>query len=157
VWLPVDFPPKELEGKRIAQDAKVIRSSSENADGEASNAVDGFEDTLWHSRWSGEDVPGYPHELVIELGETMELTGLTVLPRQVGINGWISEYEVYVSQDGKSWGAPAAKGAFERSKERKTVQFANPTTCRYLRFVALKGFDNQVWASLAELEVVLAK
>jgi len=156
-WLPADFPPKELKGKRVAQDAKVIRSSSENADGEASNAVDGFEDTLWHSRWSGEDVPGYPHELVIELGETMELTGLTVLPRQVGINGWISEYEVYVSQDGKSWGAPAAKGAFERSKERKTVQFANPTTCRYLRFVALKGFDNQVWASLAELEVVLAK
>jgi hypothetical protein len=157
VWLPEDFPPKELKGKRVAQHAKVIRFSSENADGAAGNAVDGFEDTIWHSRWSGDNVPNYPHELVLDLGETMELSGVSLLPRQVGVNGWINEYEVYASQDGTDWGEPAAKGAFDRSKEKKTVQFAKPTTCRCLRFVALKGFDGQVWASMAEVDVVLAE
>ncbi|NDK15412.1 MAG: discoidin domain-containing protein, partial [Armatimonadetes bacterium] len=156
-WLPADFPPKELKGKRVAQNAVVVGFGSENADGPASDAVDGFADTIWHSRWSGNNVPGCPHELVVDLGATMELSGLTVLPRQTGVNGWINEYEVYVSQDGKTWGEPAAKGAFDRGKEKKTVQFANPAICRFIRFVALKGFDNQVWASLAELEVVLAK
>ena len=87
----------------------------------------------------------------------MKLTGIRCLPRQDGNpNGWIKNYAVHVSADGKDWGQPVAKGAFPQNAEWHTIRFANPVETQFLRLIALSGFDSsQPFASLAELSITV--
>jgi hypothetical protein len=119
---------------------------------EASNAIDGNPNTIWHTAWEPTPAP-YPHEIQIELAESREIRGFTYLPRQDMTNGWIDKYEVYVSPDGQSWSDPAATGRFERSRDPKKILFSEARTGRFFRFVALSGFDGQAFASAAEIDL----
>ncbi|MEN6498207.1 MAG: discoidin domain-containing protein, partial [Thermoguttaceae bacterium] len=61
---------------------------------------------------------------------------------------------VYVSQDGKTWGSPAAKGTLVPTPDEKTLLFDRPREARYVRFVATEGFQRQRFASVAELGII---
>ena len=68
-------------------------------------------------------------------------------------------YEFYVSEDGKTWGVPAAAGEFANIKANPILQnvtFANPVTGRYFRFVAVHAVDNWDQVVVAELGVIPA-
>jgi hypothetical protein len=69
-------------------------------------------------------------------------------------NGWIDKYEVYISSDGRDWGAPAAAGRFERNREQKKILFEEGKKGRFFRFVALSGFGTQAFASAAEIDLI---
>jgi hypothetical protein len=71
-------------------------------------------------------------------------------------NGWINKYEVYVSADGQNWGEPAAMGNFEPNRNKKKILFDKSTEGRFFRFVGLSGFDGQIFASMAELDIIQA-
>ncbi|HET6452927.1 MAG TPA: discoidin domain-containing protein [Armatimonadota bacterium] len=143
-------PPTALQ----SLGAKVLKVDSEDVANPATNAIDGDPDTFWHTQWQG-DQPPYPHEIQIDLQQTIELTGFKYLPRQDMQNGWFTEYEFYVSEDAKDWGTPVAKGSFALDAKEKTILFA-PCKGRYIRLVALKGRDDSPWAGIAELDVLLA-
>jgi hypothetical protein len=143
--------------------AKVLLADSCETGNEPANAIDDNPDTLWHTAYSS---PGtfavtskqpesdYPHEIQIELAAASEFGGFTYVPRKDGFNGFVAQYEFYASDDGKTWGMPVAKGFFSRTADEKTVLLAQPCTARYVRFVALRGFEGQKWASMAELKLV---
>jgi hypothetical protein len=141
---------QELGGK--------IRADSHAPDYGPEQAIDGDPNTMWHTPWD-EPAPRFPHELVIELANPAKLAGLTCLPRQDdNRNGWIKEYAVYTSADGKNWGKPVAKGAFKPNAELQAVKFGMPVEAQYLRFVAVSSFDSsQPYASLAELDVIMGE
>ncbi|MHC4440944.1 MAG: discoidin domain-containing protein, partial [Planctomycetota bacterium] len=135
--------------------ARLIMADSEAAEHKATNAIDGNPNSIWHTPW-GEDAPAYPHEFQIELPESLEIKGFTYLPRQDMSNGWINEYEVYVSTDAENWGEPAATGTFERNRAKKKVLFDKNKEGRFFRFIALSGLDGQIFASMAELDIIPA-
>ena len=97
------------------ENVKVTGFSSE-ADYEGSNAVnalDGDEQTLWHSDWAYK--AGMPQYLTVDLGRDYDLTDVTFLPRQDGgTNGDIFEAEVLVSDtaDGYEMGPATSMGTF---------------------------------------------
>ena len=101
-------------------------------------------------------MPGFPHEIVVELDRSQRLAGMTYVPRQDVPNGWIAGYEVYVSGDGKDWGAPAASGTFGNNGRTQTVRFAKPRTGRFPRLVATSGIKPEPFATVAELDVIKA-
>jgi beta-galactosidase len=156
------FAPKiSLDAKRIQSllktpsllsNAKVVMVDSEALGYEATNAIDDNPKTLWHTSWEPTPAP-YPHEIQIELPEST-IKGFTYLPRQDMTNGWIERYEVYISDDGQSWGAPAASGQFEKGRAEKKVLFSDAHKGRFFRFVALSGFDGQAFASAAEINLI---
>ena len=124
---------------------------------EVANAIDGDPETMWHTSWEG-DMPNYPHELVVEFDGTRNLAGFTALPRQDGNqNGWIKDFAFYVSADGKTWGDSVAKGTFAKNAKLKTVKFAKPVTTKFVKLVALSGYADGPWASLAEFNVIDAE
>ena len=131
----------------------VSASSFQPNEGEPANAIDGNPDTFWHSRWSP-DVAKPPHELVIDLGSSTRIAAVVYTDRVEQANGRVRDYEIYLSEDGKTWGAPAAKGRFGRPAGEHTVQLPAPVTARFLRFVALSEVNNQPYASVAELAIV---
>jgi len=131
-----------------------IHADSEQPGYEATNAVDGDEATMWHTVWDG-DAPGFPHWLELEMDAPEELTGCALLPRQDGNrNGWIKQYALYVSQDGRHWGEPVATGTFPANDQLHTVKFATPVTAKFIKLVALSGHANGPWASLAEFKLL---
>lgn len=134
--------------------ARIVRASSQQPGYEAASILDGDVGTLWHSAW-GENAPSFPHELVIAFENSAALGGCRLIPRQDGNrNGWIKDYAVYASADGRTWGQPLARGALERNSEPKEIRFQAPPASRFLKLVALSGFDSNPFASLAEMELL---
>ncbi len=139
--------------------ARVVSVTSEQPDNEAHKAIDGDMQTFWHSQWIPEPA-GYPQELVIELEETLEISGFEYLPRQDGHrNGRVAEYEFYISKDGENWGEPAASGTFENNQSRQRVMFAQPQQDqrhkgRYIKFVSLSGFGSDPHTAVADIELL---
>ena len=134
--------------------AHIIKASSAQSGYEAENAIDGNTATLWHTSWE-EPTPGYPHELQIGFAKPLRLRGFSVLPRQDrNRNGWIKDYEFYVSRDGQTWGAPVARGTFSQDEKSKRVLLDHLVDAQFVRLVALSGYGNGPWASLAEFEIL---
>jgi hypothetical protein len=131
-----------------------VRADSAEEDYPAENVLDGDPNTLWHTPW-GDSETKFPHELVIELPKPARLTGISCLPRQDGNrNGWIKTYAVHISTDGKNWGLPVAQGAFDRNDSLHVIKFGQLVETRFLKLIALSGFDAKApYASLAELSV----
>lgn len=127
--------------------------SEETAGGDnaAVNAIDGDPSTIWHTEWFTADPPP-PHEIQLDLGSTRQVCGLRYLPRPGGGNGTVADYEVYLSQDGTTWGQPVATGTFPPGAEEKWIPFAE-TQARYVRFVALSEVNDNPWTSAAEISV----
>jgi hypothetical protein len=115
-------------------------------------ALDGEPGTFWHTEYVGAN-PGYPHEFVIDLGKKQTVGGLIYVPRTDGnSNGRVREYEVYVSQDGKQWGKPLAKGRWTNDATTKYASLS-PTPARYVKLRGLGEVNGQPYMSAAEIGV----
>ncbi len=144
--VPIDPPPAKLAWHATA-------SSFEPGEGEPQNALDNDPATFWHSRWS-DPAAKSPHALVVDLGKPT-LVGHVLLTARGGDNhnGRIRDYELYVSSDGQTWGAAAAKGALRDRDGAQTVRLNEAKTVRFVKLVVLSDWSNGGWASLAEFDV----
>ena len=135
----------------------VVGTSSEETghddDCPAANLVDGDPSTIWHTMYSV-TVSIYPHSVDFDCSEPRQIKGFTFLPRQTGRTGMIKDYEIYVSADGKNWGSPIHKGAFDNTAALKTVEFNTKQNARFLRFNALSSHDGYDYASGAEFSIL---
>jgi hypothetical protein len=134
---------------------KVRKVDSQAAGYEGENAVDGDPATIWHTAWEPSPKP-FPHEIEFELEKAVEVQGFRYTPRQDMTNGRIAEYEFYVSDDGQTWGEPAAKGTWKNAAAEQQVMLKTPKKGRYLRLVALSEVKSQAFAAVAEFDVIAA-
>jgi len=149
----VEMIRRLLRKPSLLSGVSVTKTDSEAPDYEGGNAIDGNPDTIWHTPWE-QGAPSYPHEIQLELPENLGIKGFTYLPRQDMSNGWIDQYEAYVSTDGQNWGEPAATGRFDKGRDQKRILFEKGVTGRFFRFVATSGFDKQKFASVAEIGLI---
>ncbi len=138
---------------------KVVSTSCKGEGELVGNAIDGNPRTLW----STHDKAGHhspPQEVVVDMGESHELSGFLYLPRQDSITaGNVDRYAFYVSADGKEWGNPAAQGEFGNilaNPVQQKVTFDKPATGRYFKFVGLHSADAP-FICVAELGVTATK
>ncbi|MBP3302103.1 MAG: discoidin domain-containing protein [Opitutales bacterium] len=134
---------------------QVVYASSENSGSEAAaNLTDGDPSTMWHTAYSVTQAD-YPHEIDFDIGEVKKIKGVSYLPRQDGgLNGDVKGYEIYVSNDGKTWGKALAKGDFSNDKAEKRVLFASPVDARYIRFRAMSSQTGTIYGAGAEFSVL---
>ena len=145
-------PPSTLNRVGV----RSLHASSEETGYEAGQAIDGDPQTFWHTAFR-EAQPGFPHEFVLRLDRPIQLAGFTLLPRQDGNrNGWIKDYALYVSMDGRDWGEPVSRGAFTAGESLKAAKLTKPATARYIRLVALSSHNGQPFAAIAEFDVLEA-
>ena len=132
---------------------KVDSEETHSQDGHGENAVDGNPNTYWHTQWHGNS-PGLPHEIIIELLPPSVFKGFTYLPRQdESDHGTIKDYELYVSDDGRNFGQPIKKGAFEPGKGEKIETF-EPIKCHFIKLKAISEVNGLPWTSAAEIRVI---
>jgi hypothetical protein len=145
-----------VDSNLVRMGATVVTADSEDtANGNvAANAIDGDPDTFWHTRWTPVDDP-MPHVLVIDMKRSIAVKGVTYRPRTDMDNARVGNFEVYVSEDGKTWGAPAASGRFEDTERPQTMSFKAAASGRFLKFVILSGARGDPFAAVGELDVAL--
>jgi len=131
----------------------VYASSQEPREGDAAHLTDGDGTTIWHTMYSV-TLAKYPHWVDFDAASEKNMKGFIYTPRTDSSNGMVKDYEIYVSQDGKEWGEPVKKGAFERSGEPQKVLFDKPVKARYIRFRALSEQRGNDYASGAEFNLI---
>ena len=144
------LPPGIIPQSRM----KVAAFDSDDAPtGGAGNAIDGDPSRIWHTAWSqvDPDTP-YPHWIVLDLGASYNVDGFSYLPRQVGTNGRVKDYQLYVSADGQNWGTPVATGSFTIGTAETRLSFP-VTQGRYVKLVGLNSQNGAVFGGAAELNV----
>ncbi|TWT43037.1 Arylsulfatase [Thalassoglobus neptunius] len=135
-----------------AKSMKVIRFSSQ-AEGNsklAQHAIDGDPATHWHSEFQPVRHE-HPHELVIDLGQSQSLTGVRYLARQDGgWNGSVKEFDLFISDDPDSFGAPVLSSSFEKTKNSQELRFPE-STGRYVLLRTKSAINDGPWASISEI------
>ena len=145
------LPPGIIPQSRMS----VYDVSSDDAatGGGAAMAIDGDPSTIWHTAWSQVDPdPGYPHWITLDLGSSYTVDGFSYLPRQVGTNGRIKDYQLFVSTDGKTWSDPVSSGAFTIGSAETRLTFPAKTG-RYVKLLGLSSQNGAVFGGAAELNV----
>ncbi len=118
---------------------------------EPASAGDGDLSTIWHTEFVGAS-PGYPHELVVDLGSLRDLAGLLYVPRQDGPNGRVRDFEIRTSADGRSWSNVVASGRWENDTTFKYVPI-NGAAARYVQLRGLSEVEGRPFMSAAEVTV----
>jgi len=137
-------------------DWKIVSASSFQAgEGDPAHVLDGDPGTYWHTRWKPDEAK-YPHHLVIDFGGPTKVGTVVYQARggESGENGRVRNYEIYFSNDGKTWGTPAAKGHFQSRTGEQLAKLPKPLVARYMKFVALSEVRGNNFASVAELDVL---
>ena len=133
---------------------KVLSVSSEeikDANGRASRAFDNDAATTWHTRYSGGS-DKMPHELVIDLGRSVEASAFFYQGRQDSTkNGLVRDFEAYFSESASAWGAPVVKAACAERSEPQVFDFQQSRKGRYLKFIAKSALNGAPFAGAAEL------
>jgi beta-galactosidase len=92
----------DLKGNPISHNdwtvAYVDSEERVKEDGSAENAINGQTADYWHTEWSAAQ-PGYPHRLVLDLGQSQTISGFRYVPRQSAGPGRIQDYRIYVGDD----------------------------------------------------------
>ena len=127
-----------------------VHADSEAHGYEATLAIDGDPDTCWHTKWEPAPAP-MPHELVIDLGQEVTLTGITYLPRQDMANGRIAECEVFADN------VSVATAKWPNNAKLQTLRFKQLVTARHLNLQIKSEVNGQPFASVAEFDILPAK
>lgn len=132
----------------------AFASSQEPDEGDAAYLVDGDPSTFWHTMYSI-TLAKYPHWVDFDAGKQKVIKGFAYLARQDGsLNGCIKDYEIYVSNDNKTWGEPILKGHFEKTAKLQKVMLNKPVKARYFRLRALNEQNGQDYASGSEFTLI---
>jgi hypothetical protein len=147
-----------IQDAAASQERRVgvsVATDSFSPDYPPEKALDNDPQTIWHTEFVGA-MPGYPHEIVIDLGETLNTSAFQYVPRQDSGNGRVKEWELYTSADRENWGEAVASGTWENDAAVKTVPL-RAEGIRYVRFKGLSSVDDQPFMSAAEVIVLRAK
>ena len=132
---------------------KVKSYDSQHSGNEAKLAIDGKNDTFWHTEW-GSNETKHPHQIIIDMVKIYEVTAITYLTRQDGnTNGMVKAYEVYLSLDGENWGLAVVSGEFKNTTALQTAKLSKATAGRYMKFVAKSEVNGNAWTSAAEIGI----
>lgn len=131
----------------------IYTSSFEPGEGEAHHLTDGDTRTIWHTQY-GVTLAKYPHWVDFDAANEQTIRGFIYTPRTDSPNGYVKEYEIYVSSNGQQW-SKVHNGTFNANGLPQKVTFASPVRARYVRFYALSEQNGAEYASGAGFSLIV--
>ena len=158
----ITYTVKVVEGE---EEYKVIPPERTNATAgseetvsssdHATNVLDGNVGTIWHTAWGGAAAADRYLTLEIKDEYSYEISGYVYTPRtgssSGAVNGIITGYEIYVSDDNATW-EKVAEGTWVQDSTVKTVMFEEPVQAKYVKLLAITSVGN--YASAAEARLI---
>ena len=146
-------PALGLALAKVATVKVKVRVDSQAAGFDGAKAMDGNPQTMWHTPWETGETR-HPHEIIIDLGKSYEISGIVHRARTGATNGAIKDYECYVGESDKKFPKPVAKGTFKKTDAEQQVKFPKKVRGRYVRLRALSEWTGNPWTSIAELRIL---
>ncbi len=147
-------PDPRIAADNLTKTAWRIVSQSS---GDASRAIDGDPDTLWHTHMATEQAP--PQSFTVDFGGEIRVSAVTYLPRQDGVaHGMTDRHRFELSGDGQDW-TVVAEGEFSNLRANpieQRIPLKSPVAARYLRFTGLRAIEKN-HVSAAEIGVIPAQ
>lgn len=131
-----------IDNKRL----EATASSYQDASSSPSKVLDNDPNTMWHSKWT---VVTMPHWIDIEIDTPEAVNALTYIPRQTGVNGTATKYEIHISDDGINY-KKIKEGSLANNQEAKVIDF-DPVTTKHVRLVYIQAVNNNGSASAIKL------
>lgn len=124
------------------------------AEGPAANVLDNNADSIWHSKWAGDDRNNL--WIDIALGESKTVNGIRVLPRKGSANGIITQYCIKVSNDNGTTYTEVATGTWAGDTSWKWAKFddTEATNVRLYAVNSVSDNQNKNFASAAEIRIM---
>jgi beta-galactosidase len=88
----------------------------------------------------------------VDLGGPRAVEGLLYVPRQDMSTGRVKDFEVRVSDDGKNWSEPLARGQWGNDPSFKHVALPG-SRARYVQLRGLSEVEGRPFMSAAELAI----
>lgn len=120
----------------------VYKCDTEETSGEGPNngkaiyAIDGDNNTYWHSKYQSGRVM-FPHTITFAIDSVYAINGFEYLPRQDHSNGRIGTYELYISKSAGEQGVKVCNGTFENNSKIKHIFFESVRG----RYITLKSYN----------------
>ena len=144
---------------------KVVDFSSDDKQGNALACIDGNNDTFWHSRWQNDNAGhgtvngGLPQWIIIDMGQTNEITSLKITNRNYYPNNYTIGYAASSYSDD---GAPQSvnESAFTliwnnnniKAAKSQTLDFGKTISCQYLYIKVNSNNSDQKHVDILEIE-----
>ena len=136
------------------KDWKIVTVSFENEEKESAlNAIDENAETFWSTADNTSLTP-LPQFIVIDMGQEMEFTTLSYLPRHNGTGGIVKNYQWEISTDGINW-KTVAEGEFANIKSNpveQNITLKTSAKARYIKFIGKTSVDGR-YISIAEIGI----
>lgn len=120
----------DLDPYRNVPENMTAKATSYQPGEEPEKAIDGDENTQWHSDWND---PTLPMDFEIDMKLAYDLDKFEYVPRTGAANGTILKYDLDVSLDGKTYKNIVKDGTFARNDETKTIDFDETVYARYIK------------------------
>ena len=125
--------------------------------GHAIHAFDNDASTFWHSQWK-DSVGEYPYTLIIDLKDTVQLNGISILTRDGSTNGRVANFELYITNDTTDWGVAAIIDVFDypnpsSGSQQRADYFFGAVAGRFVKLVALNSLRGDTYLMVAELNL----
>ena len=145
---------KKLDVITTANTWKVVDYSSDDAEGNVENCIDGYDDNFWHSRWQdaegghGKVKGGLPQWIIIDMGTTQTVRSLKITNRQY----YPTSYTIGYAKDNpdESLDHNVVESNFNTEDKSVTGQaeqilnFNSNRSCRYLYIKVNSSSDDFV-------------
>jgi len=125
--------------------------------GKAIHAIDGNDNTFWHTRWQNFTAE-YPHFIAVDMGAEYDISGITFTSRFDNPQTKPKDYELFLSNDGEDWGLLQSGG---------TLMYENPgasgqetgfsfgaVSARYFKLVFHSAYDGGLHSAISEIYAV---
>lgn len=117
----------------------------------------GILDNNYRSFWRTMPGTPFPHEIAIDLTDTLNIAALDYVPNQLDTTaGYAQQYKIYSSIDGNDWSLPIDSGTWKNDSHIKTARFM-PVVARYVKLQILTSSDTTVSAADISLHGVPSK
>lgn len=150
-WVPSftdESPP--YQGHRISREGWTLTCSSTESGYPCENAIDGSNATSWRS---GPIANSKGHSITVDLKNHYAVSALVIMPPiDTGNDGLITQHEIYVSMDNKSWKGPIAYGMWPNSNRQRLSAF-EPTSARYVKLATKAEATESSWIGISELNL----
>ena len=131
---------------------RVLHVSSQAEGDEAYKAIDGDQNSKWHTPFTDPE-PKHPHTIVVDMNDTYLVEEFIYTPRSDGENGNIRDFDLYLSNDLNAWGTPVISGQFGRGASTKRIKIESRPQARFFKLVAKSEVNGRPWTSAAELGI----
>jgi galactose oxidase len=134
-------------GHRIPRNDWSVTCSTSAKGYLCKRAIDGKSNTAWRSEPSSEG-----HTVTVDLGAWYQVSAVVVRPpTETGVEGLITQHEIWTSEDQDTWKGPVAYGMWPNTNRQRMSAF-EPSLTRYVR-ITTESDDQSPWIGISDLNI----